>query len=152
MAKRESKFYKYYRSHQSLCNWLIIGALFGIALIFFFATGTLTPESLGAGKNENAFFTVKMTWFSWVMVAVLVVCLIFGIMAMIRDRSDAAQEEIRQDRIEAAKLQREALDERQREIEEAYNRMKERRAARLAAKQAAQNGGEEHTSAAPEEK
>ena len=142
MAKKDNKFYQYYRSHKSLCNWVIVGVLFALTLIFEFATGVLSPETLGAGKHENTFFTVKMTWFAWVMVAFLLVCLVFGIMAIIRDRSDAAQEEIRQDRIEAAKLREEVMDERQREIEAAYNRMKERRAERLREKQAEQNGSD----------
>lgn len=146
MAKKDNKFYRYYREHRSICNWVLVGILFALTIAFNFLTGTLKVGELKPflGSEDKPLFSVQMTWFSWVMVAILLVCLVLAIVFMIQNRSEKAQEKIQYERIEAAKLQQEALDERQREVEAAYNRMKERRAARLATKQA------EETTAAEE--
>lgn len=141
MAKKDNKYYRYYRAHRSLCNWIMVGILFAITIIFQFATGLLTPDGLKPflGTPDQPLFSTKMTPLAWAIVAVLVVCLALAISFMVQNRTDKAQEEIRQEHIEAARLREQVMDERQKELEDAYNRMKERRAARQAAKQAGTN-------------
>lgn len=75
----------------------------------------------------------EFTWFHLVILAVLVVLLGFGIVALKRDSSEEQQEIYRQEREEAIRLRQEVMAERKQEMQDAYNAMKRRRAERLAA-------------------
>ena len=143
MAKRDNKFYRYYRSHRTICNWVIVGILFLIAIGFKVAVGqlSLAPQEPVFGAPALPWFSVKMNWFSWVVVIILTGLLVLAIIFMVQNRSEAAQERNQKERVEAAKLQKEIMDERQQELEDSYQRMKERRAARMKERQAARNGG-----------
>lgn len=159
MAKKDNKFYRYYRSHKAICNWIIVGVLFLLAIGFQFATGVLSKDNMEPflGTPDKPLFSAQMTPLAWAIVAVLVVCLILGLLFMAQNRTEKAQEEIREERVEAARLRQEVMDERQKQMEDAYNNMKKRRAERQAAKQLDANGAPDATkteSAAnePEEK
>lgn len=145
MAKRDNKFYRYYRSHRTICNWVIVGGLFLIAIGFNFLIGNLSfaPQDPVIGRPMLPWFSVELNWFTWVVIAILIGLLILAIVFMVQNRSESAQERNQQERIEAAKLQKEVMDERQKEMEESYRLMKERRAARLAERQAERNDAPE---------
>ena len=124
--KESRKIYEGYKKRQRLWNtiFIVFFAVIGIGSAVLNGTMELDPQIV-IGKYE-------FTWFHLVILAVLVVLLGFGIVAIKRDSSEEQQEIYRQEREEAIRLRQEAMAERKQEMQDAYNAMKRRRAARLA--------------------
>lgn len=124
--KESRKIYEGYKKRQRLWNtiFIVFFAVIGIGSAVLNGTMELDPQIV-IGKYE-------FTWFHLVILAVLVVLLGFGIVAMKRDSSEEQQEIYRQEREEAIRLRQEAMAERKQEMQDAYDAMKRRRAARLA--------------------
>ena len=120
--KESRKIYEGYKKRQRLWNtiFIVFFAVIGIGSAVLNGTMELDPQIV-IGKYE-------FTWFHLVILAVLVVLLGFGIVALKRDSSEEQQEIYRQEREEAIRLA-----ERKQEMQDAYNAMKRRRAERLAA-------------------
>lgn len=124
--KESRKIYEGYKKRQRLWNtiFIVFFAVIGIGSAVLNGTMELDPQIV-IGKYE-------FTWFHLVILAVLVVLLGFGIVAIKRDSSEEQQEIYRQEREEAIRLRQEAMAERKQEMQDAYDAMKRRRAARLA--------------------
>lgn len=124
--KESRKIYEGYKKRQRLWNtiFIVFFAVIGIGSAVLNGTMELDPQIV-IGKYE-------FTWFHLVILAVLVVLLGFGIVALKRDSSEEQQEIYRQEREEAIRLRQEAMAERKQEMQDAYDAMKRRRAARLA--------------------
>ena len=125
--KESRKIYEGYKKRQRLWNtiFIVFFAVIGIGSAVLNGTMELDPQIV-IGKYE-------FTWFHLVILAVLVVLLGFGIVALKRDSSEEQQEIYRQEREEAIRLRQEVMAERKQEMQDAYNAMKRRRAERLAA-------------------
>ena len=121
--KESRKIYEGYKKRQRLWNtiFIVFFAVIGIGSAVLNGTMELDPQIV-IGKYE-------FTWFHLVILAVLVVLLGFGIVALKRDSSEEQQEIYRQER----RLRQEVMAERKQEMQDAYNAMKRRRAERLAA-------------------
>ena len=117
--KNSKKIFEGYRKHQKLWNgiFIVLFAVIGIGLAI--ANGTVD-------------WNPQLTLLHASMMVVMVVLLGFGIVAMKRDSSEEQQEIYRQEREEAIRLRQEAMAERKQEMQDAYDAMKRRRAARLA--------------------
>ena len=124
--KESRKIYEGYKKRQRLWNtiFIVFFAVIGIGSAVLNGTMELDPQ-IDIGKYE-------FTWFHLVILAVLVVLLGFGIVALKRDSSEEQQETYRQEREEAIRLRQEVMAERKQEMQDAYDAMKRRRAARLA--------------------
>ena len=122
--KESRKIYEGYKKRQRLWNtiFIVFFAVIGIGSAVLNGTMELDPQIV-IGKYE-------FTWFHLVILAVLVVLLGFGIVALKRDSSEEQQEIYRQEREEAIRLRQEVMAERKQEMQDA---MKRRRAERLAA-------------------
>ena len=109
--KESRKIYEGYKKRQRLWNtiFIVFFAVIGIGSAVLNGTMELDPQIV-IGKYE-------FTWFHLVILAVLVVLLGFGIVALKRDSSEEQQ----------------VMAERKQEMQDAYNAMKRRRAERLAA-------------------
>ena len=125
--KESRKIYEGYKKRQKLWNtiFIVFFAVIGIGSAVLNGTMELDPQIV-FGKYE-------FTWFHLVILAVLVVLLGFGIVALKRDSSEEQQEIYRQEREEAIRLRQEVMAERKQEMQDDYNAMKRRRAERLAA-------------------
>lgn len=139
MAKKDNRFYRYYRKHRIICSWLIAGGLLVFSVVLQLALGKLklTGNKPLVGAPGVAAGTYRLDGFTWAVIAVLTVLLVFAIMFMAQNRSDAAQERNRREREEAVLLRREVMDARQKDRQHSYEEMKRRRAERLAARGAA---------------
>ena len=117
--KESRKIYEGYKKRQRLWNtiFIVFFAVIGIGSAVLNGTMELDPQIV-IGKYE-------FTWFHLVILAVLVVLLGFGIVALKRDSSEEQQEIYRQEREEAIRLRQEVMAERKQEMR--------RRAERLAA-------------------
>ena len=122
--KESRKIYEGYKKRQRLWNtiFIVFFAVIGIGSAVLNGTMELDPQIV-IGKYE-------FTWFHLVILAVLVVLLGFGIVALKRDSSEEQQEIYRQEREEAIRLRQEVMAERKQEMQDAYNAMKRRRAER----------------------
>ena len=132
--KESRKIYEGYKKRQRLWNtiFIVFFAVIGIGSAVLNGTMELDPQIV-IGKYE-------FTWFHLVILAVLVVLLGFGIVALKRDSSEEQQEIYRQEREEAIRLRQEVMAERKQEMQDAYNAMKRRRAERQQADRLAAQG------------
>ena len=96
----------------------VFSIVIGMVIALFWTPGAACKPGVG--------FTSKK------ILQTAVVLLGFGIVAMKRDSSEEQQEIYRQEREEAIRLRQEAMAERKQEMQDAYDAMKRRRAARLA--------------------
>ena len=104
--KESRKIYEGYKKRQRLWNtiFIVFFAVIGIGSAVLNGTMELDPQIV-IGKYE-------FTWFHLVILAVLVVLLGFGIVALKRDSSEEQQEIYRQEREEAIRLRQEVMAER----------------------------------------
>ena len=103
--KESRKIYEGYKKRQRLWNtiFIVFFAVIGIGSAVLNGTMELDPQIV-IGKYE-------FTWFHLVILAVLVVLLGFGIVALKRDSSEEQQEIYRQEREEAIRLRQEEMAE-----------------------------------------
>lgn len=148
MAKKElTKMQKFVLKHNKVLMWAFIIILGVVVVLWRIYTGEVTLRS-------NALFHVgsyEFTWFHGVLLAVSLVLLAFGINAVVRDRSEEQQELYRQQREESIRLRKEVEEERRQELQDAYDKMKERRNARLAARGETQQAWTEIPASSPEQ-
>lgn len=149
MAKKKepNKLQKFIYKHNKAFMWAFIIILGIVVVLWRIHTGEVTLRS-------NALFHVgsyEFTWFHGVLLVVSLVLLGFGINAVIRDRSAEQQEIYRQEREESIRLRKEMEEERRQELQDAYNKMKERRNARLAARGETQQTWTEIPASSPEQ-
>lgn len=149
MAKKKepNKLQKFIYKHNKAFTWAFIVLLGIVAVLWKIYTGEVELRS----DTLFRVGTYEFTWFHAVLLVVSLVLLGFGINAVIRDRSAEQQEIYRQQREESIRLRKEVEEERRQELQDAYDKMKERRNARLAARGDAQQAWTEIPASSPEQ-
>lgn len=146
--KKPNKLQKFIFKHNKAFTWGFIVVLGVVAVLWKMKSGEVELRS------DTLFHvgTYEFTWFHGILLVVSLVLLAFGVNAVIRDRSEKQQEIYREQREEAIRLRKEVEEERRQELQDAYDKMKERRNARLAARGGEQKAWTEIPTAAEEPK